>query len=84
VRPLVVEGELSFVEVRGSRAADRAAEAWDVHWRYIKGEASELEVDRFSGLRIGGRQVETDHLVLERLAHAGELDVAEIYQELVA
>jgi hypothetical protein len=83
LRPLIaVERGLAFVVVRGSRAADSAADAFDVQWRFLKGEAEVAELDALRGLRIGGYAVETDAGALERQGAIG-VDVIEAYRELV-
>jgi hypothetical protein len=85
LRPLIVEGdsEVSFVAVRGSRAALRAEDAFDVQWRFITGEASEDELARLAGTRVGGRALELDPDRLEAIAAAGGVDVPEVYRGLL-
>jgi hypothetical protein len=85
LRPLILEGdsELVFVPVRGSRAADRADEVFDVQWRYATGHADESELDRIRGQKVAGRAVESDPVRLDYLARAGELDLPEAYREIV-
>jgi hypothetical protein len=62
LRPIVLEdeSELTFLVVRGSRAADRADEVFDIQWRFANGHAAEAELERIRGVRIAGRTVETD------------------------
>ena len=84
LQPLVVRGQpgTQFVVVRGSGAAQRAAEAFVVQWRYVNGQASADELRRLGGLRIGGQDVEADPEVLDEIARRGEFDPVESYREL--
>ena len=83
LRPLIVvdANELVFVTVRGSRAADRADQVFDIQWRYVNGQADESELDTIEGVRIGGRTVESDPDRLLYLARANALDALEAYRE---
>ena len=84
LRPLAVEGTLTFVATRGSRAAALAEQAFAVQWAFINGRASERDLARFGGVRIAGYEVETDPDVLELLGYQGffaELD--EIYRDVL-
>lgn len=83
LRPLAVEGEVTFVETHGSHAASRAMWAFGVQWDFIHGQATEADLARLRGLRIGGRLVEADPDVLEHLARAGEFRLDEQYRELM-
>lgn len=85
MRPLVVDGTLTFVATRGSRAAELAEQVFAAQWRFVHGRATAQDVARFRGLRLAGRVVETDPDVLERLGYQGlfaELD--EIYRDVLA
>ncbi|MGH3427234.1 MAG: hypothetical protein ACRDQZ_06660 [Mycobacteriales bacterium] len=86
LRPVFVEGEdhVVFVTLRGSRAADRLADAFDVQWRYLHGDATDDEVRALAGLRAGGRRVEADPRRLDVIAALGEPNPDEVYRELVA
>ena len=85
LRPLIVEGEseLSFVTVRGSKAADHADVVFDIQWRFLAGHASEAELEQIRGVRIGGRIVESDPDRLTLLARAGTVSVDEAYRDTV-
>lgn len=83
LRPLAVEGEVTFVETHGSRAAARAMSAFGVQWDFLHGRADEADLARLRGLRIGGRLVEADPDVLEDLARRGEFQIDELYRELI-
>ena len=85
LRPLLVEGEseLVFVTVRGSRAADRADDVFELQWDYITGRAKAAELERIRGVRVSGRTVESDPERLKRIAHLGGFDVPEAYREIV-
>ncbi len=83
LRPLAVEGEVAFVAVRGSRQAEFARRAFDTQWDFVHRRAGRDALVPFKGERIGGRLVETDPEVLERLANAGAFDLEELYRELV-
>lgn len=85
MRPLAVDGTLTFVATRGSRAAELAEQAFAAQWDFVHGRATADDVARFRGLRIAGHEVETDPDVLERLGYQGlfaELD--EIYRDVLA
>jgi hypothetical protein len=86
LRPVFVEGEdrAVFVTVRGSRAADRLADAFDVQWRYLHGDATDAEVRSLAGLRAGGHRVEADPRRLDVIGALGEPNPDEVYRELVA
>ncbi len=85
LRPVILEGgnELTFVPVRGSRAADRADAVFDVQWRFARGEADESELSTIADVRIAGRAVESDPTRLEFLALAGAIDPVEAYRETI-
>jgi hypothetical protein len=83
MRPIVVDGEVTFMPVGGSAAADRVAGYFDVQWRYIHGRASPADVAALPAVTVGGRRLERDPQVLERLALAGEFALDDIYRELV-
>jgi hypothetical protein len=86
LRPVYVEGEttVQFVTVRGSRAADRLSDAFDVQWRYLHGDASGDDVRALAGLRAGGRLVEADPARLDVIGALGEPNPDEVYRELVS
>jgi hypothetical protein len=86
LRPVLLEGEseVTFVAMRGSRAADRAHAAFDVQWRYANGSADEDELRQLEGTRIAGHKVEADPERLRYLAAAGALDTDDAYRGLVA
>jgi hypothetical protein len=84
LRPLAVDGTLTFVATRGSRAAVLAERAFSTQWAFVHGRATEGDLTRFTGVRIAGHEVETDPDVLERLGYQGffaELD--EIYRDVL-
>jgi hypothetical protein len=85
LRPMLLAGEdeVTFVAVRGSRAADRADLVFDVQWRYANNQADESDLQQIAGIRIAGQQVEADPERLRYLAAAGALDTDEAYRALV-
>jgi hypothetical protein len=85
LRPIVVEGdeEVSFVPVRGSRAADRADLVWQVQWDVANDLADESELDQIRGMRIAGRTVESDPDRLHYLARAQALGTDDVYRGLL-
>jgi hypothetical protein len=85
LRPLLLAGddEVTFVAVRGSRAADRAHAVFDLQWRYANNQADESELARIEGIRIGGEEVEANPERLYYLAAAGALDTDIPYRDLV-
>jgi hypothetical protein len=85
LRPLLLEGEseVSFVPIRGSRAADRADAVFDVQWQYATGQADAAELEQIRGVRVAGRTVESDPVRLGYLARAGAMNTDEVYRELI-
>jgi hypothetical protein len=87
-RPLVVRTPTGpkavFVPVRGSRAAAQAWQAFRIQWGYVHNQASETDLARLEGLRVGGFDVETDTDTLLDFARSGELDFEEAYRAVVA
>ena len=85
LRPLLFEGEseLVFVTVRGSRAADRADQVFQLQWDYITGRASAKELERIRSVRLGGCTAEFDPERLKRVAQLGGFDVPEAYREIL-
>lgn len=83
VQPLVVRRRpgTSFVAVRGSGAARRAA-----HASPCSGATSTARpaprLRALTGLRIGGQDVEADPDALDEIARQGEFDPGESYREL--
>jgi hypothetical protein len=75
---------VTFVTVRGSRAADRADAVFDVQWRYAAGSADESELEQIENVRVDGQRIEADPERLRYLAAAGALDTDDAYQALVA
>ena len=84
LRPLAVDNEVTFVETHGSRAAAKAFEVFGVQWDVLHGRQPPKALDRYRGLRIGGRPVVTDLDVLERLGNAGQFRIDEIYRDLLS
>ncbi len=72
---------VEFISVRGSNAAYRAQQIFDVQYRFIEGTASESELAGIAGRKVAGRRVESDPDRLEAIAAAGDLDVIEAYRE---
>jgi hypothetical protein len=85
LRPLMLEGEseVTFVAVRGSRAADLADEVFNLQWQYVNGRADAADLERIRGDRIAGRTVEADPDRLGYLARAGAIDIPEAYRSIV-
>jgi hypothetical protein len=87
IRPLVTGGQVAFVEVGGSRVAERAEHAWRLQYAFARDPTPENEraLQALAGRRIGGHVVDSDPDLLIALADAGafgELDMAEAYREL--
>lgn len=82
VRTFISGDHRVFVAVRGSRAAEAAQEANALQWLYVRGRADPRQLERFRGLRIGGRLVQTDGGVLYEVARRGEFDPDDLYREL--
>lgn len=86
LRPLLLEGEseVTFVAVRGSRAADRADAVFDVQWRYANGHTDQEELRQIEGVRIAGYRVESDPERLRYVSAGGGMDTDDAYRALVA
>jgi hypothetical protein len=84
VRTFISGDERVFVAVKGSRAADIAADANAVQWQFVHGKAKRNELDRFTGVRIGGYRVQVDPDMLVEVARRGEFDPEDLYRELTA
>ncbi len=72
---------VEFISARGSNAAYRAQQIFDVQYRFIEGTASEADLAGIAGKKVAGRRVESDPDRLEAIAAAGDLDVIEAYRE---
>lgn len=83
LRPIAVEGEVTFVAMRGSDAADRVARLFAVQWDFVTNRASAEDVRALPDVTIAGRRLERDPRVLAELARAGDFDLDDIYRELV-
>ena len=83
VRPIILDdGDgVEFVSIRGSNAAYRAQQIFDVQYRFIEGTASEGELAGIAEKKVAGRQVESDPDRLEAIAEADGMDVIEAYRE---
>ena len=84
VRTFIAGDRRVFVAVRGSRAADAAAEANALQWQYVHGRADPRQLERLRGLRIGGQLVQADPDELIEVARRGEFDPDELYRDLTA
>jgi hypothetical protein len=82
LRPLAVDGEVTFVPVKGSAAADRVSDWFDVQWRYVTNRATAAEVEALPNVTVAGRRLERDPGVLEELARRGDFDLDDIYRDL--
>jgi len=82
LRPLYVDGELDFVETHGSDQADEAERIFELQWGWIHGDREAgAQLQRYRGITIDGRRVETDLDALRRIAARGD-DPIDIYNEL--
>lgn len=71
--------------LRGSRARQLVAEHANAVKAYLRGDDPDGEgLDRFSGLRVGGVELETDRDQLEELERRGELDDFILYVDRAA
>jgi hypothetical protein len=82
VRTFISGDERVFVAVKGSRAADSAADANAAQWLFTHGKARRDDVERLGGLRIGGYLVQADPEILIEVARRGEFDPEDLYREL--
>ena len=83
--PIFLDGGdgVEFVEIRGSNAARRAQQIFDVQYRFIEGNANEDELRALAGQKVAGRLVESDPDRLAAIADRGGADVIEAYRELL-
>jgi len=86
VTPLIVEGEVTFVTTRGSKAAATAQAAYRAQRESLEGKpGATAALARFNGVRVGGRLIETDRDVINEIGRRGELeDLAEMYRAWVS
>lgn len=84
LRPLAVDNEVTFIETHGNHAAAKANEVFGVQWDVLHHRLPPEALERYRGLRIGGRLVVTDIDVLERLGNAGQFRIDEIYRDLLS
>lgn len=85
LRPIVPRGEneVRFIPVRGSGAAARADDAFDLQWAFAHGDADPSELRVLDDMRVGGVSPESDPGRLRLVARAGGFDVATSYRELL-
>jgi hypothetical protein len=85
VYPVFLDGGdgVEFVEIRGSNAARRAQQIFDVQYRFIEGNAGEDELRGITGQRVAGRLVESDPERLTAIGEADGIDIVEAYREVL-
>ena len=83
LRPLAADGDVRFIETRGSRVAAEAYRIFGVQWDVLHGRLPPEALAKYTGVRIGGAEVVTDPTLLERLGNAGLFHVDELYRELL-
>ena len=83
--PIFLDGGdgVEFVEIRGSNAARRAQQIFDVQYRFIEGNASEDELRGIAGQKVAGRLVESDPERLTAIGEADGMDIVEAYREVL-
>lgn len=86
VHPLVVNGELTFIATRGSKAAAQARAAYRAQREFLEGRpGSQQALAHLTGVKINSHTVETDPDILETIARRGEFsDLADIYRAWVS
>ena len=83
VRPMLVDGDVAFVETLDRRKAREAQHIFDVQWRYLHGTATKAELDRLPKT-FGGHRVVTDPAQLMELGRRRvPSDVPEAYREVL-
>jgi hypothetical protein len=82
VRTFISGDRRVFVAVRGSKAADAAADANALQWLYVHNRADARQLERLHRLRIGGHLVQADAGELLEVARRGEFDPDDLYREL--
>ncbi len=81
LRPLVIDGELRFVEAHTRRSAAQAERIFDVQWRYAHGRATAEELAKLPKTYYG-RPVTRDSAELIDVANRGVLsDTIDAYRE---
>jgi hypothetical protein len=83
LRPLAVDGEVTFVTPQSAAETDLARRAFRAQWMYVHGDLDERGLDDFAGMTVDGRSIETRAAVLDDLALDGQFDLTEIYRELI-
>ena len=69
----------TFIGVRGSRRASTVGEYWNAVNNYLV-TGDELPLRRFSGMSVGGVELETDPDFIEELARRGEVSFEDLYE----
>jgi hypothetical protein len=83
LRPLLLDGDVAFVETLDRRKAREAEHVFDVQWRYIHGTATKVELDRLPKTFLG-RSVVKDPAELTEIGRRRVLsDVPEAYREVL-
>lgn len=67
------------VTIRGSKQASLLGEYLSTVGKFLRGKAKADALQKFAGKSVGGRSLITDPDVLRTLAHAGALQVDDIY-----
>lgn len=78
VRVIGPRGE-TFVGVRGSRRTSTVGEYWNAVNNYLV-TGDEQPLRRFSGMTVGGVELETDPDFIEELARRGEVSFEDLYE----
>jgi hypothetical protein len=86
LHPLIVNGEVTFVTTRGSRAATQARAAFRAQRAYLDNEPGAAQaLAKLRGVRVGGELVETDTTVIGEIGRRGDLgDIADNYRALLS
>lgn len=82
VRPIGLDGEMTFVGLLDSDRADEAQRIFITQYDYAAGYASVKDLRKLPAT-FAGRRVIRDPRELDRLARAGQFSIEELYRELV-
>jgi len=80
--PLIVNGQVTLVETRGSQAAKKAQAAYRAQLAFLDGADGAGEaLAKFKGVRVGGHPVETNQAVIGEIGRRGDLgDIGDMYR----
>lgn len=79
MRVLVAGDRPQGLDIHSSREASIVSDYWHAVKHFL-GTGDTQRIDRFEGIQVAGRRLETDPDAIEFWAHRGELDFEDIYE----